>query len=86
MDVLKNKMQESKNCSIIAKIVMLLGTILGICFIFAFGQVQVENEYLESVYVWSGKMIFMGILIILNGFIFGYLLLKLSSILREFES
>ncbi|HEM8710150.1 hypothetical protein SJZ98_07665 [Acinetobacter baumannii] len=77
--------RESKNCSLVAKIVMTLGVIWGIAFIVAFGQVETRNEYLEIINVWSIKMIVIGCLIILNGLGLGYLILKISCILRNQE-
>ncbi|HCQ9887342.1 hypothetical protein ABFP35_01065 [Acinetobacter baumannii] len=77
--------RESKNCSLVAKIVTILGVIWGIAFIVAFGQVETRNEYLEIINVWSTKMIVIGCLIILNGFGLGYLILKISCILRNQE-
>ncbi|EOX4078771.1 hypothetical protein ACPIE0_003622, partial [Acinetobacter baumannii] len=41
--------------------------------------------YLEIINVWSTKMIVIGCLIILNGFGLGYLILKISCILRNQE-
>ncbi|ARD29546.1 hypothetical protein OTEC02_12605 [Acinetobacter lactucae] len=76
---------ESKSCSLVAKIVMILGLIWGISFIVAFGQVEIRNDYLEIVKVWSVKMVVIGCLIILNGLGLGYLLLKISHILRNQE-
>lgn len=40
--------RESKNCSLVAKIVMILGVIWGIAFIVAFGQVEPEMNILRS--------------------------------------
>nr|WP_047937155.1 hypothetical protein [Acinetobacter baumannii] len=51
----------------------------------AFGQVETRNEYLEIINVWSTKMIVIGCLIILNGLGLGYLILKISCILRNQE-
>ncbi|VXA57371.1 conserved hypothetical protein [Acinetobacter proteolyticus] len=80
-----NLTYESTTSTLIAWTVILLGFIAGIAFILLFGQVEARNEDLDIVYEWSGKIIAIGIAIIANALLFGYLLLKISSLLKYHE-
>lgn len=79
------QLRESTTNTFVAWGVMILGCIAGIAFIVLFGQIEVRNENLDIVQVWSGKIIAVGLGIIMNGLLFGYLLLKVSSILQYYE-
>ncbi|MCU4390800.1 hypothetical protein KTH73_08700 [Acinetobacter courvalinii] len=85
MSETQSQLRESTTNTFIAWIVMILGCIAGIAFIVFFGQIEVRNENLDIVQVWSGKIIAVGLGIIMNGLLFGYLLLKVSSILQYYE-
>lgn len=85
MSETQSHLRESTINTFIAWIVMILGCIAGLAFIVLFGQIEVRNENLDIVQVWSGKIIAVGLGIIMNGLLFGYLLLKVSSILQYYE-
>ena len=85
MSETQHHLRESTTNTFIAWVVMILGCIAGIAFIVLFGQIETRNDNLDIVQVWSGKIIAVGIGIIMNGLLFGYLLLKLSSILQYYE-
>lgn len=78
-------MKESEVCNFIGWMLVALGLISGLIFIFTFGQIVVPSEYYGTKKVWSGTMIFAGIGIMFNGFIVGYLFRKISSLLRYHE-
>lgn len=80
-----NQVHESTTNTLVAWIVIFLGFVAGILFILFFGQVEAIDENLEVVYEWSGKMIAIGLGIIVNSLLFGYLLLKISSLLKYNE-
>jgi len=85
MSETEHHLRESTTNTFVAWLVMILGCIAGIAFIVLFGQIEVRNDNLDIVQVWSGKIIAVGIGIIMNGLLFGYLLLKVSSILKYYE-
>ncbi|ENU92456.1 hypothetical protein LF296_07570 [Acinetobacter vivianii] len=85
MSETQHHLRESTTNTFIAWVVMILGCIAGIAFIVLFGQIETRNDNLDIVQVWSGKIIAVGIGIIMNGLLFGYLLLKVSSILQYYE-
>lgn len=85
MSETQHHLRESTTNTFIAWVVMILGCIAGIAFIVLFGQIEARNDNLDIVQVWSGKIIAVGIGIIMNGLLFGYLLLKVSSILQYYE-
>ncbi len=67
---------ESKSTKVVAWCVILFGVVLGIAFILSYGQVETRNDNLDIIQVWSTEMITIGLFIIFNGLLFGYLLLK----------
>jgi len=77
-------MTESEVCNALGWVLIVLGFIVGLVFIFSMGRVEVESYYLTKT-VWSGTMIFTGIGIMFNGFLIGYLFQKIASILRYHE-
>lgn len=77
---------ESSATSVVAWGVILFGIILGIAFILSYGQVETRNDNLDIIQVWSKEMVTVGLFIIFNGLLFGYLLLKISSILNHLEN
>ena len=77
---------ESKATSVVAWGVILFGIVLGIAFIMSYGQVETRNDNLDIIQVWSKEMVTVGLFIIFNGLLFGYLLLKISSILNHLEN
>ena len=77
---------ESKATSFVAWGVILFGIVLGIAFIFLYGQVETRNDNLDIIQIWSTEMVTIGLFIIFNGLLFGYLLLKISSILNHLEN
>ncbi|WP_144735654.1 hypothetical protein [Acinetobacter oleivorans] len=77
---------ESKATSVVAWGVILFGIVLGIAFILSYGQVETRNDNLDIIQVWSKEMVTVGLFIIFNGLLFGYLLLKISSILNHLEN
>lgn len=81
----RDRTRESLIFRYIAIFVIFLTIILGITFIVAFGFVNYLNKNQQIFEVRSGKMIFQGIVIIFYGLIFGYFLLKVSSILNYVE-
>lgn len=82
-----NKLQsESKATTVVAWGVILFGIVLGIAFILSYGQVETRNDNLDIIQVWSKEMVTVGLFIIFNGLLFGYLLLKISSILNHLEN
>ncbi|KYQ84100.1 hypothetical protein AWW72_11040 [Acinetobacter sp. NRRL B-65365] len=85
MSETQHHLRESTTNTFIAWVVMILGCIAGIAFIVLFGQIETRDDNLDIVQVWSGKIIAVGIGIIMNGLLFGYLLLKVSSILQYYE-
>ncbi len=85
MTEFNNQTYESTTNTLVAWTVILLGFVAGIAFILLFGQVEARNEDLDIVYEWSGKIIAIGIGIITNALLFGYLLLKISSLLKYHE-
>ncbi len=85
MSETQHHLRESTTNTFIAWVVMILGCIAGIAFIVLFGQIETRDDNLDIIQVWSGKIIAVGIGIIMNGLLFGYLLLKVSSILQYYE-
>ncbi|MBI0423099.1 hypothetical protein I7H67_09800 [Acinetobacter sp. ACIN00229] len=77
---------ESKVTIVVAWGVILFGIVLGIAFILSYGQVETRNDNLDIIQVWSKEMVTFGLFIIFNGLLFGYLLLKISSILNHLEN
>jgi len=86
MNEVKKTFKESKSTSMVAWIVILFGIILGIAFILSYGQVETRNDNLDIIQVWSKEIVTVGLFIIFNGLLFGYLLLKISSILNHLEN
>lgn len=76
----------SKAAKVVAWFVILFGIVLGIAFILSYGQVETRNDNLDIIQVWSTQMVTIGLFIIFNGLLFGYLLLKISSILYHLEN
>ncbi|WP_038344327.1 hypothetical protein [Acinetobacter sp. A47] len=85
MSETQDQLKESTTNTYVAWTVIILGCIAGIAFIVMFGQVEARNDNLDIVKVWSGKIIAVGLGIMANGILFGYLLLKVSSILQYYE-
>ncbi|MBJ9720373.1 hypothetical protein I5515_00980 [Acinetobacter calcoaceticus] len=86
MSVLKKSHNESKVTSVVAWCVIFFGIVLGLTFILSYGQVETRNDNLDIIQVWSKEVITKGLFIIFNGLLFGYLLLKISSILNHLEN
>lgn len=86
MSELMKPHNESKSTKVVAWCVILFGIVLGIAFIVSYGQVETRNDNLDIIQVWSTEMITIGLFIIFNGLLFGYLLLKISSILSHLEN
>ncbi|MCG9510572.1 hypothetical protein MCL32_02930 [Acinetobacter pittii] len=86
MSELMEPHNESKSTKVVAWCVILFGIVLGIAFILSYGQVETRNDNLDIIQVWSTEMITIGLFIIFNGLLFGYLLLKISSILSHLEN
>ncbi|WP_087088018.1 hypothetical protein [Acinetobacter pittii] len=86
MNELMKPHNESKSTKVVAWCVILFGIVLGIAFILSYGQVETRNDNLDIIQVWSTEMITIGLFIIFNGLLFGYLLLKISSILSHLEN
>lgn len=82
----KKPHNESKAATVVAWCVILFGIVLGIAFILSYGQVETRNDNLDIIQVWSTQMVTIGLFIIFNGLLFGYLLLKISSILYHLEN
>lgn len=85
MSETQDQLKESTTNTYVAWTVIILGCIAGIAFIVMFGEVEARNDNLDIVKVWSGKIIAVGLGIMANGILFGYLLLKVSSILQYYE-
>lgn len=77
---------ESKATKVVAWCLIVFGIVLGIAFILSYGQVETRNDNLDIIRVWSTQMVTVGLFIIFNGLLFGYLLLKISSILNHLEN
>ncbi|KRI53760.1 hypothetical protein [Acinetobacter pittii] len=77
---------ESKATRVVAWCIILFGIVLGIAFILSYGQVETRNDNLDIIQIWSIEMVTIGLFIIFNGLLFGYLLLKISSILNHLEN
>ncbi|MDX8273120.1 hypothetical protein SLK22_18165 [Acinetobacter pittii] len=77
---------ESKATKVVAWCLIIFGIVLGIAFILSYGQVETRNDNLDIIRVWSTQMVTVGLFIIFNGLLFGYLLLKISSILNHLEN
>jgi len=86
MSEAKKPHNESKSTKVVAWCVILFGIVLGIAFILSYGQVETRNDNLDIIHVWSTQMVTIGLFIIFNGLLFGYLLLKISSILNHLEN
>ena len=86
MSEAKKSLKESKTTSVVAWGVILFGIVVGIAFILSYGQVETRNDNLDIIQIWSKEMITVGLFIIFNGLLFGYLLLKISSILNHLEN
>lgn len=78
-------LKESEACTIIGWGIIVIGFLAGLIFILAFGRVEIPSAYYGSRQVWSGTMISIGVGIMLNGFLLGYLFQKIGSILRYHE-
>ncbi|KQE45347.1 hypothetical protein APD46_10160, partial [Acinetobacter pittii] len=81
MSEVKKPHTESKATKVVAWCLIIFGIVLGIAFILSYGQVETRNDNLDIIRVWSTQMVTVGLFIIFNGLLFGYLLLKISSIL-----
>ncbi|MCZ1177946.1 hypothetical protein [Acinetobacter pittii] len=86
MSEVKKPHTESKATKVVAWCLIIFGIILGIAFILSYGQVETRNDNLDIIRVWSTQMVTVGLFIIFNGLLFGYLLLKISSILNHLEN
>ncbi|WP_044103591.1 hypothetical protein [Acinetobacter pittii] len=86
MSEVKKPHTESKATKIVAWCLIVFGIVLGIAFILSYGQVETRNDNLDIIRVWSTQMVTVGLFIIFNGLLFGYLLLKISSILNHLEN
>ncbi|EXE90599.1 hypothetical protein SAMN02799632_03663 [Acinetobacter pittii] len=86
MSEVKKPHTESKATKVVAWCLIIFGIVLGIAFILSYGQVETRNDNLDIIRVWSTQMVTVGLFIIFNGLLFGYLLLKISSILNHLEN
>ncbi|OCY54915.1 hypothetical protein [Acinetobacter pittii] len=86
MSKVKKPHTESKATKVVAWCLIVFGIVLGIAFILSYGQVETRNDNLDIIRVWSTQMVTVGLFIIFNGLLFGYLLLKISSILNHLEN
>lgn len=86
MNEAKKSVKESKATSVVAWGVILFGIVAEIAFILSYGQVETRNDNLDIIQIWSKEMITVGFFIIFNRLLFGYLLLKISSILNHLEN
>ncbi|MFA2962767.1 hypothetical protein KWF73_05690 [Acinetobacter pittii] len=86
MSEVKKPHTESKATKVVASCLIVFGIVLGIAFILSYGQVETRNDNLDIIRVWSTQMVTVGLFIIFNGLLFGYLLLKISSILNHLEN
>ncbi|EXS36183.1 hypothetical protein [Acinetobacter sp. 826659] len=86
MSEVKKPHTESKATKVVAWCLIIFGIVLGIAFILSYGQVETRNDNLDIIQVWSTQMVTVGLFIIFNGLLFGYLLLKISSILNHLEN
>lgn len=86
MHEVKKSFKESKTTSVVAWVVILFGIVLGLAFILSYGQVETRNDNLDIIQVWSKEMVTVGLFITFNGLLFGYLFLKISSILNHLEN
>ncbi len=86
MSKVKKPHTESKATKVVAWCLIIFGIVLGIAFILSYGQVETRNDNLDIIRVWSTQMVTVGLFIIFNGLLFGYLLLKISSILNHLEN
>lgn len=86
MSEVKKPHTESKATKVVAWCLIVFGIVLGIAFILSYGQVETRNDNLDIIQVWSKEMVTVGLFIIFNGLLFGYLFLKISSILNHLEN
>ncbi|TDM65156.1 hypothetical protein [Acinetobacter pittii] len=86
MSEVKKPHTESKATKVVAWCLIVFGIVLGIAFILSYGQVENRNDNLDIIQVWSKEMVTVGLFIIFNGLLFGYLFLKISSILNHLEN
>lgn len=86
MSEVKKPHTESEATKVVAWCLIIFGIVLGIAFILSYGQVETRNDNLDIIRVWSTQMVTVGLFIIFNGLLFGYLLLKISSILNHLEN
>ncbi len=86
MSEVKKPHTESKATKVVAWCLIVFGIVLGIAFILSYGQVETRNDNLDIIRVWSTQMVTVGLFIMFNGLLFGYLLLKISSILNHLEN
>ncbi|MBN6526753.1 hypothetical protein JZM32_01935 [Acinetobacter pittii] len=86
MSEVKKPHTESKATKVVAWCLIIFGIVLGIAFILSYGQVETRNDNLDIIRVWSTQMVTVGLFIIFNGLLFGYLFLKISSILNHLEN
>lgn len=86
MSEARKPQNESNSTKVVAWCVILFGIVLGVAFILSYGKVETRNDNLDIIQVWSTEMITIGLFIIFNGLLFGYLLLKISSILSYLEN
>lgn len=86
MSEVKKPHTESKATKVVAWCLIVFGIVLGIAFILSYGQVETRNDNLDIIRVWSTQMVTVGLFIIFNDLLFGYLLLKISSILNHLEN
>ncbi|HBI8868940.1 hypothetical protein ACOUV0_11385 [Acinetobacter baumannii] len=86
MNVENQGMKESDVCNAIGWGLIVLGVISGFIFILVLGRVEAPRTYSGTETVWSGLMVITGIGIVFNGFLVGYLIQKVASILRYHEN
>lgn len=79
------QMKESDICNSIGWVIIALGSLAGILYIINFGQIEIESIYYTKK-VWSGVMVCVGIGIILNSLLVGYLFQKIGSLLAYQEA
>ncbi|MCM1934633.1 hypothetical protein NCY59_03370 [Acinetobacter radioresistens] len=79
-------LKESETCNILGWAIMGLGFIAGLIVVFAFGRIEITNEYYRTETIWSMAAIGTAIGIVFNGIIWGYLFQKIASLLRYHEN
>lgn len=81
----QDAIKESETCKMIGWVVMAVGALAGILYIFMFGHVEIEGTYYTEK-VWSGVMVCVGLGIVINSLLVGYFFQKIGSLLAYHEN